>query len=54
VEERRRHHTPNRLPGAALMFEVGTGCWWDGTIQGWHVVPQNLDAALVVVRLQPT
>lgn len=46
---------PWHLQGTeSLTFEVGTGCWWDGTIQGWHVVPQNLDAALVVVRLQPT
>lgn len=48
-------HGPWQLQSGAesLTCEAGTGCWWDGTTQGWHVVPQSPDAALVVVRLLP-
>jgi environmental stress-induced protein Ves len=37
----------------ALACAEGEGLWWDGAATGWHAEPQDTDAALVLVRIEP-
>ena len=47
-----RGHWLLHADGAAQDFSAGQGLWWDGEAQGWHVEPQEADAALLWVRLE--